>query len=59
MIVREPETSFEPAPAGLHPAACVDVVDLGEVETPWGNQRRIRLVWQLSSVNDNKRTEVL
>ena len=29
------------APAGLHSAICVDVVDLGEKETPWGKKPKL------------------
>lgn len=47
VMVAEPESTFLPAPAGLHRAVCVDVVDLGMVETTFGTKRMVRLVWQI------------
>jgi hypothetical protein len=32
---------------GLHLAVCVDVIDQGMKETPWGAKHKIRIVWQL------------
>ncbi|SRR6266571_3722433 len=37
---------YVPAPAGLHAAVCVDVVDLGTRDTPWGQRRKVELRWQ-------------
>ena len=31
---------FKPHPEGIHPALCVDVMDLGLVETEWGKLAR-------------------
>lgn len=39
---------FIPAPEGLHQAVCVDVVDLGLVETKWGMKPKVRIVWQIN-----------
>ena len=39
---------FTPAPEGLWPAVCVDVVDLGMVTTTWGEKHKCRIVWELS-----------
>ena len=47
IIVKEPESSFTPCPPGAHHAVCVDVVDLGTVETQWGMKPMVRLVWQV------------
>ncbi len=38
---------FKPAPEGVHNAICVDIVDLGMVQTPWGEKPKIRIVWEL------------
>src|SRR6185295_3766959 len=38
---------FTPAPEGLHNAVCVDVVDLGIVDTKFGKKEQIRLCWEL------------
>jgi hypothetical protein len=41
---------FKPHPEGIHPAVCVDVIDLGLVETEFQGQRRlvnkVRLVFE-------------
>jgi hypothetical protein len=41
------ETDYSAAPEGLWPAVCVDVVDLGIVKTPFGDQVKIQIRWQL------------
>lgn len=41
-------TSFTPPPEGVWPAVCVDVVDLGTVESPWGAKPKCRIVWEIS-----------
>lgn len=49
--------TFEPAPAGLHQAVCVDVVDMGILEVTYaGNtkkQHKIRVVWQLDETMED------
>jgi len=47
LTVKEPESNFQPCPAGTHHAVCCDVVDLGEVETQWGKKPMVRIVWQV------------
>lgn len=42
---------YEVAPVGLWPAVCVDVVDLGVVQTGFGPQVKIKIVWQLEEKN--------
>ncbi|HOH39806.1 MAG TPA: hypothetical protein PK807_05890 [Verrucomicrobiota bacterium] len=41
---------FKPHPEGIHPAICVDLIDLGLVESEWQGQRRLvnklRLVFE-------------
>lgn len=39
--------AWEPAPEGLWPVVCVDVVDKGEQPTQWGPKRKVQLRWQL------------
>jgi len=43
--------NFTPAPAGAHQAVCVDVVDLGMVETEWQGVKKmkpmLRLTWEI------------
>jgi hypothetical protein len=51
IIAREPESKFTPAPEGLHPAVCVDVIDLGMVEGQFGAKHKVELRWQIEDVN--------
>jgi len=52
---------FEAPPVGVHPALCIDVIDLGEVETPFTDERtgekkiqhQIQIVWQLLVEDDS------
>jgi hypothetical protein len=52
MIVKEPESQFIPAPAGVHAGVCVDEIDLGMVVREFGGakseKRMVRLVWQIA-----------
>jgi hypothetical protein len=41
-------TSFTPPPEGVWSAVCVDVVDLGMVDSQWGSKHKCRLVWEIS-----------
>lgn len=58
IIASDPGGNFTPAPEGTWPAVCCDVVDLGIVETQWGNKHKVRIVWQLDPdaglTNDSK-----
>jgi hypothetical protein len=44
-------TNYTPAPQGTHAAVCVDVVDLGIIETTYSGktkkQYKIKIVWQI------------
>lgn len=51
ITVRSPEKVLTPAPEGLHQACCCDIVDLGLVQTPWGEKHQVELRWQLEQVN--------
>lgn len=50
-------TNFAPAPAGTHAAVCVDVVDLGVIESKWNGktltQHKIKIVWQIEEDRDD------
>lgn len=52
MIVKEPESQFIPAPAGVHAAVCVDEVDMGlqpnRFDPQGGPKLTVRLVWQIA-----------
>lgn len=49
--------TFTPAPAGVHQAVCVDVVDLGIVEVTWQGkskqQHKVNVAWQIDELRDD------
>ena len=51
IIAKEPESTFTPCPEGLHHAVCVDVIDLGVLQTNWGDKHKVRIVWQVEEEN--------
>ena len=52
IIASEPKSSFQPAPEGLHQAVCCDVVDLGLIETSFGEKHTVKIAWQLEGINE-------
>ena len=50
MILRDKGKTFTPAPEGLHQAVCVDFVDLGVMDTPWGEKAQCEVRWQIDEV---------
>ena len=48
-------SSFTPCPAGLHQAACCDVVDLGNVESVYGVKHKVSLVFQVAEPMEDGR----
>ena len=59
-IVRAGNPMTDPAPEGLYPGVCVQVVDLGLVDTQWGTKHKCEIVFQIQEVNPktSKRFEV-
>lgn len=55
IFARQPESQFTPAPEGLLHVVCVDVVDLGLVDTGWGEKPQVRIVWQTDRVDERGR----
>ena len=51
MLLKDTKKPFIPAPEGLHHAVCVDFIDLGEMETPWGKKPKCRIYWQVDALN--------
>lgn len=49
--------TFDPAPAGVHQAVCVDVVDLGILDVTWQGkskqQHKINVAWQIAETRDD------
>jgi len=56
-IIAKFESSFIPAPSGLHRAVCVDVIDLGIVKRVYNGEmsmpHMIKLVWQIEPTMDD------
>jgi len=52
IIARERGKDFKPAPEGLHVGVCVDVVDLGIVDTNFGKKPMVKFVWQIDEENE-------
>ena len=55
IYAKRPESTFTPAPEGLHPAVCCDVVELGTEVNSFngGLQEKVRIVWQLEDINQD------
>lgn len=52
------ETSnYELPPEGVHQAVCVDVIDMGEVETQFGVKPQVYLVFQLETDDHARRSD--
>src|SRR5262245_41977388 len=54
---------FQPHPEGIHPAVCVDVIDLGLVETEFQGQRRmvnkLRLFFETEQKNEESKNCII
>jgi len=55
ILAKASGTDFTPCPQGTHAAVCVDVIDLGMIETEFGgvkkSQHKVRIVWQIDEDN--------
>lgn len=60
LIARRPTKSYALAAPGTHAAVCVDVQNLGLVATAYGAKHKVRLVWQLDTLDPDagRRVEV-
>lgn len=45
IYAKKPKSTFDPCPDGLWPGVCIDVVDLGMVETDYGPKHKIQIRW--------------
>lgn len=52
LIIKEEKPDYPLAPEGLQDAVLVDVVDLGELDTPWGAKHKLSLVWELEDTDE-------
>jgi len=54
---------FKPHPEGIHPAVCVDLIDLGVVESEWQGQHRlvnkVRLVFESEQRGEDGRNCII
>ena len=53
-VVKDSGT-FTPAPTGLHRAVCVDIVNVGIIESKFGAKKKVRLVWEIEEVMEDGR----
>lgn len=51
IMARDNKKEYTTAPEGLWPAVCCDVVDLGMVETEWGEKHKVQIRWQLEDLD--------
>jgi hypothetical protein len=59
IIAKDNRKEFTPAPEGLHQAVCVDVIDLGLQQTPWGEKHKVDVRWELEVTGDNGRPMIV
>ena len=50
IIAKKEKSSFTPAPEGLWPGVCCDVVDKGMVPTQYGDKHKVQLRWLVNAV---------
>lgn len=53
VIVNRGGRDFVPAPAGLHQAVCIDVIELGEIDGKYGRKRWVELRWQIDELTED------
>ena len=58
IYAKAPESKYVLAPEGLHAAVCCDVVDHGQVDTPFGKKYQIEICWQLEEAIDTDRGRI-
>lgn len=51
LILTDGGGRYTPTPEGLWPAVCVDVVELGMQETPWGPKDKIEIYWEIEELD--------
>jgi hypothetical protein len=53
VVARRPQKQYAQAPEGLYESAvCVDVQNLGLVQSAWGTKHKVRIVWQLDAIDE-------
>lgn len=51
VVTESPKVEYIPPSEGLHQAVMVDVVDLGVLETPWGDKHKCTLVFETDELD--------
>jgi hypothetical protein len=51
-VINKNDNKFDPAPEGLQQAVCVDVHDLGIVQTSFGMKPQVLVVWMSEYVDE-------
>lgn len=46
-------STYVPCPEGVHNAVCVDLIDLGIVDTQWGDKHKLRIVFETEGKKDD------
>ncbi len=52
LVIKEKENEYPIPEEGIFDAVCVDVVDIGKVETPWGPKEKITLMFELDAQDE-------
>jgi hypothetical protein len=56
LIIQEDPNKYPLPPEGLHKAVCVDVVDLGDLDTKFGSKHKLSVIFELEELdNEGKR----
>lgn len=55
MSIYAERRQYTPPPEGMWPGVCVDVVDIGLEQSPWGELHKVRIVWEISPVMEDGR----
>ncbi len=53
LIINDRTYTKELAPQGLQAAVCVDALDIGLQETPWGDKEKVMLIFELEAEDSN------
>lgn len=58
IIASDSSQRFEPPPEDIYPSVCIDVVDLGEIQSEYAGETRLRhvvkLVWQIDYLREDQ-----
>jgi len=59
LIIREDPSLYPTPDEGLHSAVLVDAVNLGALETPWGQKEKVSFIFELETTDENGKRFVL